>query len=124
MCVMYQREKFFTIRKKSETRSMIIHSFSFLISSYFKIFTMPKFFAIYPKNCPNDYQTYPYENRGCRIDPESWKHFRAFSHELLVFSRTQRMCLQIFFRYTFIHYFLYEIGLCFAFFHLKCTETF
>ena len=27
------------------------------------------------------------------------------------------------FRYTFMHYFLYRIGLCFAFFHLKCTET-
>ena len=22
-----------------------------------------------------------------------------------------------------MHYFLYRIGLCFAFFHLKCTET-
>ena len=28
------------------------------------------------------------------------------------------------FRYTFMHYFLYKIDLCFAFFHLKCTETF
>ena len=28
------------------------------------------------------------------------------------------------FRYTFMHYFLYKIGLCFAFFYSKCTETF
>ena len=27
------------------------------------------------------------------------------------------------FRYAFMHYFLYKIGLCFAFFHIKCTET-
>ena len=39
----------------------------------------------------------------------------------------EAMGLQIFFssfRYTFMHYFLYKIGLCFAFFHLKCAETF
>ena len=28
------------------------------------------------------------------------------------------------FRYTFMHYFSYKIGLFFTFFHLKCTETF
>ena len=28
------------------------------------------------------------------------------------------------FRYTFMHYFLYKIGLCFAFFHLNCKEAF
>ena len=42
-------------------------------------------------------------------------------------SLNEAMGLQIFFssfRYTFMHYFLYKIGLCFVFFHLKCTETF
>jgi hypothetical protein len=43
-------------------------------------------------------------------------------------SLNEAVGLQIFFHHsdicTFMHYFLYEIGLCFAFFHLKCTETF
>ena len=44
-------------------------------------------------------------------------------HKMSLWGRGSKWVLSSF-RYTFIHYFSYKISLFFAFFHLKCTETF